>query len=279
MSGNVQEVESAIKDLVGAAGRIHGSRLSSLLKERVPSWSPAAFDVRSLREFVTTHVPGVAVVDRSGMDVVYALVGTGATEPSGTQPEPAQVDLWRVWVSPNSPYILVLDRENQALRTVPRGGPVGPSEVRLEPPTEAIHREVAKEFLATLPPALHPKLLAALESPTAHWWQGWVRELRGTGHLDSWNGFRRGLFELHLAARLRDANLDDTAVVGALGRIRDSKHLAPMRIRSAGRSGPHQDDLHRVVFEAVQRLSIAELRELRLPVGIVLDVLATSKSR
>jgi hypothetical protein len=39
------------------------------------------------------------------------------------------------------------------------------------------------------------------------------------------------------------------------------------------------EELRRVVLEAVQRMSIAEIRELRLPIGIVFDVLASLKSR
>lgn len=39
------------------------------------------------------------------------------------------------------------------------------------------------------------------------------------------------------------------------------------------------ESLKRIVAEAVQRMSNSELRELRLPIGIVLDVLAMSKSR
>lgn len=59
MSGNVQEIASAIKQIMEAGGQVLGSRLSAALKTRVPGWSPADYGLRSLREVVATHVPDV----------------------------------------------------------------------------------------------------------------------------------------------------------------------------------------------------------------------------
>ncbi len=283
MSGNVQEIGSAIKEIVEASGQIPGSRLSTALKARVPGWSPADFRLRSLREFIATHVTDVVVAGRSGMDVIYALAGAVPAAPIVATPPMAEVDFWRVWVSPNSPHALAVDRTGVGILAVPRRGAVSSSQLLLEPPGVDVHRDVAKAFLATVPPPLQASLKAVLDSRSDAWWQAWLRELRGTEHLSGWNTFRRQQLEDRLAAVLREAGLEQTSVDGVLNLIRERHVVASPRSRRtiSGGSAFHDGDtaLRRLVIEAAQRMSAAELRELRLPLGIVLDVLATSKSR
>ncbi|MGA7123423.1 MAG: hypothetical protein WBY94_25190 [Polyangiaceae bacterium] len=284
MSGTVEEIASTIKKIVEDSGQILGSRLSTELKVRVPGWDPADFGLRSLREFVTTHVEDVVVAGRSGMDVLYALKRSVLESPTPSTAPPPEVDFWRVWVSPNSPHALAVDRIGAALSAVPRGSAVPSSQVLVEPPGVDAHRDVAKAFLPRVPEPLRAKLRAVLDSPSEAWWQAWLRELRGTEYLSTWNTLRRQQFEDRLAARLTEASLDQTSIEGVLKFVRE-RHAAalPRSRRSIAVEVSLRDGedaaIRRLVIEAVHRMSASELRELRLPLGIVLDALGSSKSR
>jgi hypothetical protein len=279
MSGTVQEIAATIKELVATEGQVLGSRLSALLKARFPDWSPKDFGVRSLREFVTDHVTGVILAGRSGMDVVYGLE---QAPPPADDPQ-ADVNFWRVWVSPKSPYSLAVDRADATLTAVSRGGSAEPGKVLLDPPGVDFHRQVAREFLSSLPADLQPKLQAVLDSASAQWWRTWNRALRTTEHLAPWSAFRRQKLEDHLSFRVRAAGLEQPVIDAILKKAREQQALTPPRARRNTREAFQQPNdgnlLRRIVFESVQRMSIAELRELRLPLGIILDALATSKSR
>jgi hypothetical protein len=121
-----------------------------------------------------------------------------------------------------------------------------------------------------------------IESSSELWWQVWFREIRGTEHLAAWNTFRRQKLEEQLTTQLQAAGLEQHAVDGVVRIVRE-RHafVSPRTRRAAGEAPLHENDaaLRRVVIGAVQRMSVSELRELRLPIGIVLDVLATSESR
>jgi len=283
MSGNVHEVTSILKDIVAKAGQIPGTQLSALLRARVPEWSPTTFGVRNLREFVASHVSGVIEAGRSGMDVVYAPEGTALMSTPSAPDATTQVDFWRVWSSPNGPHALVVDSMGPTLRVVPRGGPVESGQVLLEPPAVDFHRRIAEEFLPSLSVDLRSKLQGVIDDTSKRWWQDWVRELRGTEYLGVWNAFRRQKLEERLSLQLRTTGFAPAAIDRLLKTIREQHVLArPRARRTVDETFHRQDDaatLQRVVTEAVQRMSITELRELRLPVGIVLDVLATSKPR
>jgi hypothetical protein len=280
MSASVQEISNAIKDIVAAAGQVPGSRLSTALKGRSISLTPAEFGMRSLREFVTTHVPGVVVVGRSGMDVLYGLAGS--EPPPGPSSPTSEPDFWRVWVSPNSPFALMVNRSGADIEAVRRGESPALGRVVLEPPGIDVHRSIAGKFLETVPESLTGRLVAALEKSHDGWWQTWHRELQGSAQLGAWNTFRRSAFEDRLREQLSAAAMSDRAIDLVLVTIRD-RHLAaapPKRRASLGVdfSNADVDALRRVVLGAVQRMSGAELRDLRLPLGVVLDVLASSKS-
>ena len=155
MNVNVVEIADAIRSFV-ATGPLPGSRLAGTLKSQFPEWNPADFGVRTLREFVSTLVPGVVVAGRSGMDVIYALEGTDVDTPG--PPPPANGDYWRIWVSPNSPYAIAVDRAQLTLRAVPRAAHAESGSILLAPPSSEVHRSFARDFLATVSPEARARL-------------------------------------------------------------------------------------------------------------------------
>lgn len=282
MSGNVHEIANILKGIVETSGRVLGARLAAELKARVPNWSAADFGVRNLREFVTTYVTDVVIAGRSGMDVIYALASAPPIALTTSQ-TPVEVDFWRVWASPNSPHALAIERASGAVRVVPRRSHVSADHVLVEPLSADSHREVANAFLPNVSPALRAKLQAVIDGGSDSWWQAWLRELRGSASSSTWSAFRRQQLEDRLMTRLRDSGFEQASIDEALSLIRErhAAATAPSRRALISEASFHDGSptLRRIVIEAVQHMSDSELRELRIPFGIVFDVLTTSKGR
>jgi hypothetical protein len=267
-------VANAVESLV-AGGPVPGARLAVELRERVPGWSPTEYGVRSLREFIATHVPNVTVVGRTGMDVLYGPTGSAEGVAGPTE----QVDYWRIWVSPHSPLAIAVARHHLSLRAVGRSMPVEPDEVLLSPPGPEVHRAMAGSFLPEVAEEIRPALQAVLDSESDQWWQAWNRALRDEGLAEVWGKFRVSSFQGLLDDAVKSAGFDQPAA---------SQIAAAIRRRRPTLRGPQQNgkvnpdlgaivdraQLLEVVTGALQHLTTAELRELRLPVGAIVDALS-----
>ena len=271
MSVNVVDIAGVIRALV-AIGPLPGSRLAGSLKSQFPEWNPGNFGVRSLREFVSTHVPGVVEAGRSGMDVIYALEGTNVDAPGVPSAAPEHRDFWRIWVSPNSPYAIAVDRTQLTMRAVSRAARAESGSFVIASPGSEVHRSFARDFLASVSPELRTRLDTAVGSTSEQWWQEWNEALAETELIEAWNRFRHEKFQERLAERLRVEELDQSAVETILATIRRQRTAAraaaqPRGDRSVGGMQERdRDELVQIATGAVQRMSAAELRELRLPV-------------
>lgn len=274
------EIEVAIQHLLTENGQLSGSRLSALLRSHFPEWRPAEFGARNLRDFIQNQVTGVIVAGRTGMDVIYAL-GTTETAPAGIGIEAQSFDFWRLWVSPNSHHVLAVDAHTGEVRATPLRGHLREQEQRLFPPDASAHREIAVAFLRAVPLGGNQVLAQIVQSEDANWWQDWIREVRIAGQLATWNAFRRDRLEKLLSDRLREANLSQAIADRAMQRVRES-HAAPTRTPAATSLTPDLADgaqLRRIALGAIERMSISELRDLRLPLGLVVDLVAAAKLR
>ncbi len=274
MSGNVQDIADAIREIVREAGRVTGAQLAVALRRRVPGWKPSEFGVRTQRAFISTHVPDVVVVARSGLDTVY---GRKDAEPKPEGASPSAADFWRIWVSPNSPFAIWVDRTDYGLHAAPRRSLVPPEQLLLEPPPIAAHRQFAREFLADFSGPMRDDLQAALADPSNEWRQRWYGALRNTEYLRAWNAFRRQRFEDLLATSLQMAGIDASHIEGILNLVKKShvSNVEPqLRPSAPAPSNLTDPDLRSLVVDVIRNMSTTELRELRLPVGLVLDAIA-----
>lgn len=278
---STHEIEVEIKQLLAGHDQLSGSRLSALLRSRFPEWRPVEYGARNLRDFIESHVAGVIVAGRSGMDVIYTL-GTAEAAPAGIGIEMQSFDFWRLWVSPNSQHVLAVDAQTGEVRAMPLHGQPRQHEQPLFPPDASAHRNIASAFLPTLPLGGNQNLAQIVQSEDANWWQDWIREVRVVGQLAAWNAFRRDRLQKLLSDRLREANLSQPIADRAMQRVRES-HAAPTRTPSAAAPlTPDMADgarLRRIALGAIERMSISELRDLRLPLGLVVDLVAAAKLR
>jgi hypothetical protein len=264
---NVRESLLEILRNAGPAG-VAGSQVAARLRDDDPTFSPGRHGAASLRALIGTLVPEASEIGRSGTDVVYAL---GAA----TSPRRSSDNLWRVWVSPRSPHVLAVDLQTGAVRMLTKGAAVGPSEARIEPASEAEHRQVAERFLAT-ETAATPGLDVALKKGEASWWRDWILALRTDADAaQRWQQHRVKELQALLAARLRATMKEDTATA-ALAHITSKPATTGRAAQASGRRVERRgtrSSLVALVQTVVARMYDDELRELKLPLGLVLEAL------
>lgn len=268
------EAVAAIRRLVAEAGKIQGAKLALALKAIVPDWNAADFGARSLREFVLSNVEDVVIAGRSGMDVVYAISAPDKPASIGAQAESVS-DAWRAWVSPGSPYALAFRRDDGSAMLIDRTATPPDTYSRIEPTSVEEHRTIAREFLDQLVLPGKAGLQEIVESPDSQWWRSWLGEIKKLDELASWNAFRHErLLEL-LVARLEAAGFDASTRTSAAEAVKRSRQRRPSRQVHAQ---PSRTDLSRVVTAVIGKMSTEDLRNLKLPIGLVLDVLDDMKS-
>lgn len=269
------EVIEAVWRLVAEAGEILGSKLAMDLKAAIPDWSAEDFGARSLRDFIVSNVDGVFVAGRSGMDVVYSTSPPKDGQPAGAAKAEPAADAWRAWVSPNSPFALAFNTANGNTVLIKRAESVPEGHVRIEPTTVEEHRAIARDFLGSVAEPARDTLRAIVDSPDEQWWRRWLAELEKMGDLATWNTFRHERLRELLKARLDASGLDETARITAAGTVAQSRQP---RSRKRSRTPQTRNDVRAIVAAVIEKMSEEDLRDLKLPVGLVLDVLDEMKS-
>jgi len=269
-----------VRRIVESSGEILGSRLALALKDAVPDWSAETYGVRSLREFILAHVPSVVVAGRSGMDVVY---GPSASTPTDEVARAsADVDRWRVWVSPNSPFTLAVKASDGGVVVHSRSSATPDDHVRLDPATTDEHRSIARDFLDRAPAGRGGTWSAIIDASDASWWQRWLDEVRAAGLLSDWNSFRHQALKSKLTSRLHDLGLEPSLAETALAAIcaggSPRAKKADHQFRSSPRGADATSVARRVAVRVVEQMGEQEIRELRLPLGLVLDALKNIKA-
>lgn len=279
MSSQIQEAAAVIRKIVGDRPSILGSQLAQILRQQIPNWDPKALGVDNLRHFIQTHLAGVIVAQkRAGLDYVYETVaqekGSRAANVAGGE---ADTDYWRVWVSPNSPVVLHISRDDLRIRVVVRGEELLDREVLVEPASAEVHESMARQFAHDLGDELRSKLLPVISSIDTRWWQVWVRELRIAKKAVAWNNFRRRYLEERLSERLLESGFNRPDVESLLAAVRENHLFASARKQAAIPEPSHGRDadaaLRTIIIRIIQGMSGQQLRELRLPIGSVVDIL------
>jgi hypothetical protein len=275
MTMELSEAVSAVSALVRDAGDITGAQLSRALKGRLPDFNPRNYQAASLRLFIAQHVPSVVEVGRAGLDLIYRC------PPIALQPTScARANLWQTWVSPNAPFVLVIDRDQGEVTACARGTNPAAGVVHLAPPSVGFHRQMALDFLNQQPHTGDIDALRELaqDEQRATWWQPWFAAVRKMGLGKAWNTYRAVRLRNELECQLDQAALPHRAVEKALSVIHaPTQHSTSEQVAVATVDHGEGSALQRVAIATVLRMSDDELRELKLPLGLVLDAAGASR--
>ncbi|WP_353189448.1 hypothetical protein [Pandoraea pnomenusa] len=281
---------------------ITGANLGDLIRENAPD-----VDVRevvgmpsgtgALRRFVTEHLDEVLHYsgNKQGSDPIYTI-NLGESE----QPKSTSVDdddaakLWTTFARTYAPKVILLTNSG-AIKVVDAPASQNDGEQQIKSATRDELDAIRAQFTETLTQKLADSDVVI---PDAHapfdLWSLAVKKL-GLGHYRDWAIYRVdkivGLFE----SRLRAFNVDEARVIVLARHLRSAQMAARTKAKtrvkaktmdeatsSEAASGsslptnspPDSDGAFRTaVAHAIAALPISDLRELRLPAGVLWDII------
>jgi hypothetical protein len=293
---NQEVVASRISDYVkkSPGNKVSGTDLAQYLKFSFPGFSPDAYGAPKLRVFVERYVPEVCVVGRSGTDPVYALrsmaddLGGRTREASSvavpTLDPPPSPDfsnsirmnhqIWKSFSSPNSLWHIYANTETGEIQAISPGGPRLSAPWVIIPPCAAeVHLQVAKGFVSTVSDAKQRESLQSLLAQP-RWWDRIFAVLLQMNLLRNWQVYRRR--EL-LKAFFEALRLEGVPVKQQISGQFTSppplgEHVPPKQLSGQAKIGS-DERLRQAVLSVVEKMSVAELRALSIPVGYLVDEL------
>jgi hypothetical protein len=266
---------------------ITGGKLADIIRSTAPN-----LDVRAalgsprgtgaVAEFVRRFLPDILKQSgNQGADVVYQIAGREMEiGPAQSGPE-----IWRTFVSPNSIKHLILSSSG---RLFPRDTPAtsAENETEVAKATASEHDAIRADFTDQLPTPEASKLKEHVG--TSPDFESWIEALKTylPEANSRWGQFRRKRLSELLNGRILSLNLEEPTKQDVLNQIQASE-MAAYPTDKGKRGTPEKrtsgktlgaDDAHdltdrarRVAHAAIDQLSYEELREIRLPLGAILD--------
>lgn len=209
-------------------------------------------------------------------------------------------DLWKFFSNPNQSCSLAIEPSTgliyvAVLRAI---FPVGLQ--RLERMDSEDYRVLAEQFAAQQDSPLREKLEECLVEP--HFYDLWIDALRASGSperklLKTWESLRTEHVVKRLGERLTNAGVSVALQAEIISAVRPRKKAtavqqapvpeissASIPPRPAAQSAVSSSDdvalerLREIVHASVARMSFAELREVRIPAGILFDAVQQKRS-
>lgn len=274
----IETIGDAVRDAIrqAAPDGLMGSRAGNVIKSVAPDFQPRAYGARNLKEFMTLHVDGVAIIGHSGLDPIWGLTEWATSDHGGARKD----EFWRVWVSPRATFVICVDAATGAVSMMPETGAQDCAGVVLPPAAPEVHERIAMEFArdsSAIPSEdLRSELLSLVQSARDGWWREWLTTIRAGGATcaDDWTSHRHKRLREELQRSLAETCTSDAAADAAMKTIIQSGYAARPKPPKTMAAGPKERDLRQLVKEVVDRMGDDQLRQVPLPIGLVMDVLA-----
>jgi hypothetical protein len=272
--------------------KISGTELAQFLKFAFPGFSPLAFGVPRLRVFLERYVPGIALVGRSGGDLLYGVkppqepeqqtetnVVNAPAAASGPSPHSAMStsnlnhQLWKSFSSPNSLWHIYANTETGDIQVIAPGGlRLAAPWVTIPPCPPEVHLQVAKGFIATLSDEKQRDTLQGL-IVQPRWWDRIYSVALQLGLLRNWQFYRRREILKAFSEALKSASIPikQNPSIHSTPLQPISEQILPRETEQANPLIYYP--LRIAVISPMQRMSICELRTLSRLVGYLADEL------
>lgn len=290
----LSSLRESINTRVPSGTTLLGSQLGGLI---APNLKPSRIlDFGGLKRFVEEYLPNevqwIGRTDDVPGDDIY-LVGSSSFHnlawkklDGGT---PGRL-FWRGFSNPHAAVRLALTPERDSIYYCEGAADVPADWIEIPTVSEDDYRSMAREFSVQLPEAIRPKANEIVDK--ANFNVEWVRLLKqeyGSLFLRQWETTRVSRVVERLDEVLAAIGVAEDLRSGASLWLQKSRSPSPdylpcPRAKSEGTGIPRVagdqvvpkedlDRLRRIVSAAAQRMTVAELRDLRIPLGIVLDLL------
>ena len=287
-----QDISNKISQFVASSPTktVLGVHLGSMLRISFPNFEPLEHQARNLRHFIRMYVPDVLEKGRSGQDVLYISKNVAvvpAQTASGQAPQSPVVSMndlgpelvalpttgynWKAYSNPSYPFVIAANRATGQLQIIPENREVAAPWVIVPKPRGDSHREIASDFVSTLQEPLKTVLTRLLSDQK--WYVLFFDVTKRNGVQEQWSAFKRAKLISRFNAALRDLGIParphQSRQVGApASRLPSHETIGTQPIPSNDEAA-----LRNLVQRVIGELPVSELRELRLPVGVVFDAL------
>jgi len=262
--------------------KLPGSALAVLLKRGYPDFRPEDFGCRNLREFIRTYAKEVFEDGKNGGDIRYSVPSIGETTsrqdefrtisslPSVSRKLFVETAVWKTFVSPTAPYRIYANRESAGEFRVMHAHESAPAGAWIVVPAcpPETHVQIAKEFIEGLADESIKDQLTKILGLDC-WWNHFYFSAKNFGVERQWSAFRRRRLHAEFEKALKSLGIPLPLAHQPIPLILPVAAPAlPLRAE------PETDSrVRRVAAAVLRRLSDAELREVWLPLGAVLDEL------
>ena len=283
-------IRSGLDDWFEEQPLISGSELNALISRRAYELNIRQLMERpvgagALKAFADAHLSDrLEQCGNRGGDVVYRKAGSDTVVASSVSAQ----SIWNSFVSPSTRNHLVYGRDQGVLIAKSTSPVAAQNEVGINTVTLEEHAKIREEF-SLLPENLEVPLMLQASQHSSNF-QKWVETIRN-GSVDlyrRWGLFRRErileLFEL----RLRDLGFNPVDISNLSGQLAASQRLhfserkdipgrQSVAISSRNVSMGEPDELtrnaRRIASLAIARMSLDDLRSMRLPLGVLIDII------
>jgi hypothetical protein len=291
----ISEVVSLIETscLNSPIGRL-GTEISTELKEKMPDID---FKQRfgGIRRFIDSYCSNIRVSGKSGMDYVYSHARYLNESFTPVHDRDVHVSPWKVFTYPFSEYRLFFNPQDNSLVIIEPSTDIGEGLVEISKVTEDEYRQIAADFLKHESPIEAESLRQVIVQP--NFWMPFTNAIKeslgyeGFGKLISWRLERlKEIFRERLSSKGIDQD-KITEVFRYLNKVRKGRpnHLKPAttainqaRLERPGYSSPRLRNKHilsesvpiqlrKIIHACVENMSEEQLRQIWLPVGMVMD--------
>jgi len=277
---------------------ISGAKLHDLIRRATPNLNireavGILVGPGALSTFVSKYLSDIlAVAGSAGGDVKYTIAGVSATPYAPSPQSATSSQVWRAFVSPGSSDLVVVNAESGALSLAAHGVSVSAPKFVIEPCSAAELQGFMAAYIETLDQESQNNFRTSL--PPAYSYASWLKCLSSIGgeHFSKWLQFRKEevlrVFVERVEGRV-PAELVNTCVA-VMRRSYQEKNAAvtssAVTTKSGGmvnvgpKPGVLQVPAAKVTMtrdlaqKAIASMSIEQLRELRIPLGVMVDMMA-----
>jgi len=277
--------------------RILGAQLGAIINEAVrPKHLRELGGMRHIATSSLTNLVLPTVSSPGDPDAIFEIIARPPQVAAARVPEiPTEVagsDLWRLFSNPRLPCELVATSAGAILASTPQDGRTT-SQSALGRPTAQDYHQLATQFASQEEEPYRTKLEEVLSSDD--FYNSWIAALRflrtpKLNLLKRWETVRSEFVSSQLYASLISAGVET---------VRASQIVAAARPAVSQRAGQHQGDgqskaelspsvaevfvskpvssadelstLRKILHDAIDRMSLVELREIRVPAGALVN--------
>jgi hypothetical protein len=277
----LSNISEKIVELVGKSqGKsLLGVRLGAALKATFPAFVPAQYQCKNLRQFIKKHVPAVAEIEYSGVDVLYGLTNPDDVRPAETRVAgiennspvislPIDIIAWKAYSNPSYPFSVAANPTTGEIKAIGQRDAIQPPWISIPKVSSDTHRKIASEFVNNLQDPSRSVLQNVLAGD--QWYVSFFGTTKRLELSRQW-----GLYKREHLIRLFTEALHSHGIVAAAPAapkhdLRVARNFSK-RATDPKRNGRDDDQLRELVSRLALALPIDELRALRLPIGLVLD--------